>query len=69
MHIKFTLKSQKKRICIKTEKAKKSQNLSVFQKKGTKFAISKYSKFFKHSFLHEIEAQLEVSLGKKIHKK
>ena len=27
-------------------------------------AISRFSKFFKHPFLYEIEAQLEVSLGK-----
>ena len=43
-----------------------AQNLSFFQKKGTQFAISRFSKFFKHSFLYEMEAQLEVGLGKKI---
>ena len=36
------------------------------QKNDLNFTISKFSKFFENYFFYKIEAQLEVSLGKKI---
>jgi len=46
------------------EKGEKIPKVCYFFKKGTKSAISMFPKFFKHLFSYEIEAQLEVSLGK-----
>ena len=53
----------------KEKEAKKPQNLELFQKKDLNFAISKFSKFFKKYLFYNIEALLEVTLGKKIKKK
>ena len=48
---------------------KNPQNLTLFQKKNLNFVISKFQKFFKHSFFYKVEARLEVSLGRKFKKK
>ena len=53
----------------KRKMRKKTQNLSLFQKKDLNFAISKFSKFILNSFFHRIKGQLEVSLGKNSQKK
>ena len=53
----------------KEKEAKNPQNLALFQKKDLNFEISQFWKVFKKYFFYKIKAQLEASLGKKIHKK
>ena len=43
--------------------------MALFQKNELNFAISKFSKCFKNYFFYNIEAQLEVTLGKSFQKK
>merc|ERR1712177_45340 len=61
----WTKIAKKNENVYKEKEVKKSQNLELFQEKDLNFAISKFSKFFKKYFFYNIEALLEVSLGKK----
>ena len=49
--------------------AKNPQKLTLFQKNDLNFAISKFSKYFKHTFFYKIYAQLEVNFRNKFQKK
>ena len=44
------------------------QKFTLFQKKDLNFAISKFSKYCKHTFFYKLIAQLEDSLRKKFQK-
>merc|ERR1711954_208419 len=65
----WTKIAKKNEKVYKEKEVKKPQKLELFQKKDLNFAISKFSKFFTKYLFYNIEALLEVSLGKKIQKK
>ena len=65
----WTKIAKKNENVYKEKEVKKPQNLELFQKKDLNFAISQFSKFFKKYLFYNIEALLEVSLGKKLKKK
>ena len=52
----------------KRKRRKIPQNCHFFKKKDLNFAISLFSKFFKHFFFYKFGAWLEVNLQKKFEK-